>query len=81
MERLSRNPGTCWLVLIRKRGRGKEEVEQVKRGCPDKVRERETLPVKRALHFAPSSESHSEGIGDCNLSSRVLQQATVTVIK
>ena len=46
MERLSRNPGTCWLVLIRKRGRGKEEVEQVKRGCPDKVRERETLLVK-----------------------------------
>lgn len=42
-------PGTQVLagwVLIRKRGRGKEEVEQVKRGCPDKVRERETLLVK-----------------------------------
>lgn len=44
-------------------------------------REREAPLRKRALHFAPSSESHSEGIGDCNLSSRVLQQATVTVIK
>ena len=42
-------PGTQVLagwVLIRKRGRETEKVEQVKRGCPDKVRERETLLVK-----------------------------------